>query len=207
MKAISGFPPELKMPTEPGYNERTLLAELRNGSVGAFEELFNRYWEPLYKVAKSKLRSHDEAEEVIQAIFSSLWEKRALLYIDNLGSYLNTSLRNRILNIIRDKIPKEKYWAYYAAFMPDHNDDTNQAVALDELNEAVESAVDHLPEKSRHVFRMSRVEGRSNAEIASIMNISEKAIEYHLTKSLKHLRVHLKDFIPLLILSGIGLGM
>jgi RNA polymerase sigma-70 factor (ECF subfamily) len=59
----------------------------------------------------------------------------------------------------------------------------------------VEVAVSRLPEKSQQVFRLNRLEGKSIREIANLMKLSEKAIEYHLTKSLKELRIHLKDFI------------
>ncbi len=183
------------MPSQTNHNESLLLADLRKGSVKAFEEIFRRHWLPLYKSARNKLRSHDEAEEVIQSIFSTLWEKRESLMITNLAYYLNTSLRNRILNIIRNRIPQEKYWDYYKTFIPQHGNITDQVVAFDDLKSAVELAVNHLPEKSREVFRLSRLEGRSNAEIADLLNVSEKAIEYHLTRSLKELRVQLKDFI------------
>jgi len=189
------------MPNQTEYNEPLFLAELRQGSVHAFEEIFKRHWEPLYRIAKSKLRSHEEAQEVIQNIFSSLWEKRESLLITNLTYYLNTALRNRILNMIRDKMPREKYWNYYKAFIPQHQDTTDHVVAFEELNNAVELAVKHLPEKSRQVFKLSRLEGRSNAEIANLLKVSEKAIEYHLTKSIKELRIHLKDFITLLLIS------
>jgi RNA polymerase sigma-70 factor (ECF subfamily) len=177
------------------YNEALLLADLRKGNVHAFEKIFKRHWESLYRSAKSKLHSHEEAEEVIQSIFSTLWEKREALLITNLPYYLNTALRNRILNMIRDKIPQEKYWDYYKVFLPNHQNTTEHIVSFDELNSAVELAVNHLPEKSRQVFRLSKLEGRSNAEIADLLKVSEKAIEYHLTKSIKKLRVHLKDFI------------
>src|SRR5688500_14672852 len=173
------------MPNQTEYNETLLLAELRNGSIPAFEKIFKRHWEPLYHSAKIKLRSHDEAEEVIQNIFSALWEKRESLFITNLSFYLNTALRNRIINMVRDKITQEKYWNYYKAFMPGHQDITDQVVAFDDLNNAVEVAVSNLPEKSREVFKLSRIEGRSNAEIANLLQLSEKAIEYHLTKSIK----------------------
>lgn len=183
------------MPNQAEHNEALLLSELRSGCIPAFEKIFKQYWEPLYRIARSKLGSHEEAEEVIQAIFSTLWEKRATLVITNLTWYLNAALRNRILNIIRDKIPKEKYWNYYKAFIPSQGDVTEQRVAFEELNSAVELAVNSLPEKSRQVFRLSRLEGRSNAEIAKLLQVSEKAIEYHLTRSLKELRIHLKDFM------------
>lgn len=183
------------MPKPSEYNETVLLENLREGSVHAFEQIFGRHWAPLYRVAKLKLRSHDEAEEVLQHIFSRLWEKRQSVLITNLTYYLHTALRNRILNMIRDKIPQEKYWNYYRTFIPQHEDVTDQLVAFDDLHDAVELAVSHLPEKSRQVFRLSKFEGRTNAEIASLLHVSEKAIEYHLTKSLRALRIHLKDFI------------
>lgn len=183
------------MPNENDYNEVLLLADLRQGCVLAFKRIFEKHWSPLYRNAKLKLGCHDEAEEVIQNIFSSLWEKRETLHITNLTYYLNTALRNRILNIIRDRIPQEKYWNYYKAFMPRSQYVTDQAIAFDDLNGAVEQAVSQLPEKSREVFKLSRLEGRSNAEIATLLHVSEKAIEYHLTRSLKELRVHLKDYI------------
>lgn len=183
------------MPDQTDYNETLLLADLRKGSVHAFKRIFEWHWERLYRQAKLKLHDHDEAEEVLQNIFSILWEKRESLLITNLTFYLNTALRNRIINIIRDRIPQEKYWNHYKHFMPRHQDLTEQAVALKELDEAVELAVRNLPEKSRQVFKLSRLEGRSNAEIANLLHLSEKAIEYHLTRSLKALRVHLKDFI------------
>ena len=183
------------MPNQTDYNEALLLDALRKGSVSAFEQIFKRHWEALYRSAKAKLGSHEDAEEITQGIFSSLWEKRESLLITNLTFYLHTSLRNRILNIVRDRIPEEKYWNYYKAFIPHVQDSTDQAIAFNDLSDAVELAVKHLPEKSREVFKLSRLEGRSNAEIANILKLSEKAIEYHLTKSLKALRIHLKDFI------------
>lgn len=175
--------------------EAKLLADLRKGSVRAFEQIFNDHWDPLYKRARAKLRSHEEAQEVIQNIFSVLWEKREKLLITNLSYYLNTALRNRILNIIRDKIPHQKYWDYYKTFIPQQVQATEEVMEFEDLNSAVELAVENLPEKSRQVFKLSRLEGRSNAEIARLLKVSEKAIEYHLTKSLKELRLHLKDFI------------
>lgn len=183
------------MPHHSEYNESLLLENLRNGSVHAFEQIFERHWGRLYRVAKLKLRSHDEAEEVLQHIFAKLWEKRQSLLITNLSYYLHTALRNRILNLIRDKIPQEKYWNYYKTFIPQQQDVTDQHVAFDDLSDAVEIAVRHLPERSRQVFKLSKLEGRTNAEIASLLHVSEKAIEYHLTRSLKELRIHLKDYI------------
>jgi RNA polymerase sigma-70 factor (family 1) len=183
------------MPDQTDYNENLILNNLRAGSREAFEEIFKRFWNPLYVMARSKVQSREEAEEIVQSIFSALWEKRATLVITNLSFYLQTAVRNRIINSIRSKITEHKYWEYYKAFMPQYKESTEDTVAFNALNEAVEKAVDRLPEKSKLVFKLSRLEGWSITEIARHLKLSEKAIEYHLTKSLKQLRIHLKDFI------------
>jgi RNA polymerase sigma-70 factor (family 1) len=177
------------------HSDEILIKNLRKGDTQAFEQIFRKYWQRLYVVAKAKLMSHDEAEEVIQGIFSALWEKRATLLIHDLEHYLHVCVRNKVLNQIRSNITKEKYWAHYKTFLPQSNEVTADTVAFIDLDNALENAVNALPEKSRQVFRLSRVEGRSNAEIASLLALSEKAIEYHLTKSLKDLKVRLKDYI------------
>lgn len=176
-------------------NDEVLLEGLRRGDANAFELIFRKYWRELYLVAKGKLYSHDDAEEIIQSIFSNLWEKRSTLLIHDLENYLHTSVKNRIVNYIRDNITKETYWARYAVFLPKHEDNATQAVDLDELEKAIETALQSLPEKSREVFHLSRVEGKSTAEIANQLSLSQKAIEYHLTKSLKNLKVILRDHI------------
>lgn len=182
-------------------NEQQLIERLRNGSASAFEQIFRQYWRPLYGIAKSKLNSHDDAEEVLQAIFSSLWEQRERLFITNLHAYLHTSVKNRVINVIRSRITQENYWDHYRKFIPEIQNTTENIIAYDDLNEVLEAAVSRLPEKSRKVFKLSRLEGRSNSEIANLLKVSEKAIEYHLTKSLRQIRLHIKDFIAIILVS------
>jgi RNA polymerase sigma-70 factor (family 1) len=178
--------------------ETRLLELLTKGSAEAFEEIFRKYWHSLYLKARSKTMSHEEAEEIVQSIFSTLWEKRNTILITHLSFYLYTSVRNRVINVIRQRATQQKYWDNYVKFIPQSQPATETAVNYSELNGAVEAAIDHLPERSRRVFRLSRLEGRSNAEIAQLLHVSEKAIEYHITKSMRTLRLHLKDYILLL---------
>lgn len=176
------------------YTDEQLLYALREGDKNAFEEIFKRYWTRFYTLARTKIQSHEEAEEIVQAIFFSIWEKRETLAITNLAYYIQTAVKNRVINHIRHQITQRKYWEYYKQFIPSQRPLTQDVVEFDDLNNAVTIAVNSLPEKSRQVFKLSRLEGRSTAEIANHLKLSEKAIEYHLTKSLKHLRLHLKDF-------------
>ena len=71
---------------------------------------------------------------------------------------------------------------------------TDESVQFADLSKAVEEAMKKLPEKSVEVFKLSRFENQSVKEIARQLNLSEKAVEYHITKSLKVLKEHLKAF-------------
>lgn len=181
------------------HSDEALLRAFRNGSKHAFEEIFNRYWYPLYKIAYSKLRSHETAEEIVQEVFTAIWHNRKTLNILNLSHYLSGSVRNRAIDHLRVKMREAKYWQYYKDFMPTHSSDTEETVTFNELNNTIETIISTLPEKSQQVFRLNRLEGRSVSEIAKFLQLSERTIEYHLTKSLRQIRGHLKDMILFLV--------
>lgn len=189
------------MRTYSQYDEEILFASIRKGDKAAFAELFNRYWSKAFSMAYQKLNDQDATEEIVQELFISLWNRRESLSIHNFSAYLYTSIKNKCLNYIESKIIERKHWAYYKQFIPQADHETEKMVSYDVLLEAINTSMESLPKKTRRVFQLNRLEGRSVSEIANVLNLSEKAIEYHLARSLKHLRMHLKDFTLLLVLS------
>lgn len=177
------------------YKDHELLDAIRHDDDGAFAELFKRYGKQVYKMAYSRVRSREAAEEIVQNLFIAFWDRRTTQSIDNISSYFYTAVKHKVLNVIESQIVQKKYWDYYKNFIPRQENLTEQTVEFNELLAAIEKRIEYLPEKSKKVFRLNRLEGHSITEIANALNLSEKAIEYHLTRSLKELRLHLKDFI------------
>ena len=64
--------------------DNELVDQLREGSGAAFEQIFKKYWQRLYRLALNKLQTAQEAEEVVQELFASIWEKRERLIVNNL---------------------------------------------------------------------------------------------------------------------------
>jgi RNA polymerase sigma-70 factor (family 1) len=172
-----------------------LLEAVRQNDKKAFAELFKRYWKKVYAMTYALVRSEKPTQEIVQDIFISLWDKRLTLSINHLPSYLYVTAKNRTLNYISSQITREKYWNYYKQFIPVQENVTANAVEFNELMEALEDGIEQLPEKSKKVFRLNHLEGHSISEISNLLNLSEKAIRYHLTQSVKKLRLHLKDYI------------
>lgn len=168
---------------------------MNDGGAKAFNTLFNRYWRKAYKTAYEKVKSKEVAEEIVQDIFMMVWDKRGTLTITNFSLYLMAAVKYRAVDFIRSQLVKQKYWNYYKIFIPQTDDSTEKQVAFNELMSTIEESMESIPEKSRKIFYLNKLEGKSVKEIAHLLHLSEKAIEYHLTKSIKTLKLHIKDFI------------
>lgn len=175
------------------FTDQELLHALRHDDEKAFSELFRRYWRKVHAMAYARVRSKEVTEEIVQDLFASLWDRRATHSIRSLPSYFYQAVKFKALNYIEARIVQEKYWKYYQQFIPRTVDNTR--LDYEGLVEAIEAGMETLPEKSKKVFRLHRLEGWSIPEIASLLNLSEKAIQYHLTQSVKKVRVHLKNYI------------
>lgn len=185
------------------HNDDDLIKALRLGDKRAFEIIFDRYWFKLYHVAYSRLKSREEAEEIVQDIFTSIWKNHDTLLISNLSFYLFASVRKRTINTLRSKLTHQKYWDYYSRFFKDYAESTEEDLQLAELNNEIEKAILKLPEKSQAVFRLNRIQGLSVGEIAESLHTPQRTIEHHLTRSIRELRIHLKDYILLALYTAV----
>lgn len=67
----------------------------------------------------------------------------------------------------------------------------------EEIQRIVQETMNTLPEKTQEIFFLSRYENKTFKEIAEIVNLSPKTVEYHISQALKSLRIALKDYLPL----------
>lgn len=177
------------------WPDTALLDAVQTGNEGAFEEVYKRYCYRLFTMAYRKLKSREVAEELVQDLFATLWTKRAEGQIQQLEPYLFSALRYRIINYVKSQRVRDGYALYCRLAQSDATHNTEEQLAHQDLNTALRAGLDRLPEKSREVFRLSRLEHHTVPEISGRLHLSEKAIEYHITKSLKLLRGYLRDFL------------
>jgi RNA polymerase sigma-70 factor (family 1) len=180
------------------FSDEVLVILLKKDDEKAFKEIYNRYWQQLYKTAYNKLHLHEIAEETVQNIFVKLWEKRFVSSIQHLENYLQTAIKYQVINYYKSLFTKEKYLqnAKHEFLV---TDTSANKLLLDELAVTIDKALHELPEKTQRIFNLSRNENFSVKKISESMHLSEKAVEYHITKSLKQLRVYLKEIISVLI--------
>jgi len=179
--------------TENSLDEVTGL--LINGDHGAFEYIYKTYWYKIFLVAYRKTKSKETAEELVQELFLNLWNKRESLKINQLEHYLFSSIKHSIFAYYASQSLKHKYIESARNQVESENSVIEAAIAVDEIHIALLKGLETLPDKTKKVFQMSRFENLSVHQIAKKLELSDKAVEYHLTKSLKILKTLLKDFI------------
>ncbi|MEX2602178.1 MAG: RNA polymerase sigma-70 factor [Balneolaceae bacterium] len=181
--------------------EQFWIENIRNGDERAFEILFKKYYEQLTRLTHGYVRSRAIAEELVQEVFTEIWISRETWYItESLRSYLYRAARNRSLNYLKHQEVKRRY---DPEWMEHHHQpglpDVDEPVSDEVLREAIRSALEELPERSKTTYKLHRHDGLTYKEIAAVMGVSVKTVESHMSKTLKLLRSRLSKFLPVLL--------
>lgn len=173
-------------------DEQQIIAEMRLGRQDTFREVFDAHYEGLCRYAFTLLKDMDDAEDIVQAAFVKIWEKRAEIEIRfALRSYLFKTIYHQCLNQLQHREVQLKHQAYGQQEM---KSEVALSVAFsDELEDNINNAINTLPPQCRAVFVMSRYEELKHAEIADQLGISVNTVQNQISKALGILRTALKD--------------
>lgn len=167
-------------------NDIALLALLKDGDETAFTEIYNQYWEPLYFMAHKRLQSAQDAEEIVQQVFLTLWHKRADLSIQSLPFYLAAMVRYAIYrhfaNLNRKKEQTDTLKAITAEQSPAF--DIDNKFLLDILNKLA----NELPDKHRIVFLQHKLMDRPLEEVAGELGVSVRTAEGYVARVMQVMR-------------------
>ncbi|HEY3404955.1 MAG TPA: RNA polymerase sigma-70 factor [Ohtaekwangia sp.] len=175
--------------------DEELLGQLRNGEENAFAVIYKRYATELRNFAAARIGLREDAEEIVQEVFVSLWVRR-----DNLTSridlrpYLFTSVKYMIIRYISHRKVKQKYAEHYRLFEAAY--DSLEITDLDpETTRAfMDKALAQLPVRCQEALNMRLKENLSNSDIAARMNISKATVENYIVSGVKSLRESFRDF-------------
>lgn len=173
-----------------------------------FNQLYEKYNRRFIRFAKSYVVENEVAEDIVCDTFMYYWEHKQIVVEQNLSAYLLTVIKHKCLNYLKHQALEEqaKYsfhslgeWelklkiSTLEGFEP-------EKLLTDEIQALVQKALRSMPEQTRNIFLRSRYQSQSNKEIAAQLGCSVKTVEYHISRSLKILRIILKDYFPIYLI-------
>ena len=180
-----------------------LTKDIVQGNKEAFQKLFELYFDRLVIFAQHFVIHQDIAKDIVQDAYLYIWEQRLSLSIHtSLKSYLFKIVHNSCLrNLARQKLKMifEQSEAIRLLetelFYFDSIETSSGNLIYKELRELIMNSIQMLPERTKQAFLYSRKDGLPFREIALKMSISVKAVEDHISRSLRILRTALKEYL------------
>lgn len=181
-------------------HEHELLQRIQSGDKEAFALVYELYFDILFAHGMGMLHDDEQVRDVIQEVFVQLWNRRGSLDITvSLNAYLYAAIRYGVLKVIRRTKSYDQYLHHLQAVSLATSGPADMRVREMELAQAIERNIAALPRKMREVFELSRLQGLSHREIASLLHISEHTVKRQVSNALAILRDKLHDWQFLLL--------
>ncbi|WP_455640967.1 RNA polymerase sigma-70 factor [Parabacteroides sp.] len=173
-----------------------------------FEDIYLSYFSKMKHFAQEYVILEEDAENIVQDVFTELWEKREILSMPvNLIAYLFTTIKNKCLNHLRHKmIVQETANQLQEEYIITLRMNLNSLEVFDQnifseqdIEKIITRALNTLSPKCKEIFIMSKIEGKKQKQIAEELNISINTVETQIGIAYKKLRVELKNYLPLFI--------
>ncbi|MGJ1536295.1 RNA polymerase sigma factor [Sphingobacterium multivorum] len=181
-------------------NDLNTLSLLADGDEAIFSQVYESYWEDLFKYVMRILNDLDETADIVQESFISFWEIKAQVpRIRSLKAYLFILARNKAFKRLKEKLKNQHLVEQMSSFYAEHGATSPESMELKELSDWIDTEINKLPERMREVFILSRKQYLSYQEIAQLLNISDQTVKKQIYNSLKFLRQHIDPaYLPYL---------
>lgn len=177
----------------PDYNKHTdqeLASLLRGGDQGTFAFIYNKFKASLYLHALRTIKDADQATDIVQEVFTNLWERRSeFVPTSSIDNYLYGAVRNRVFNAIAHQNITDRYAKSIQTFFEKGEFFTDNLIREKELNQIIEKEIEALPKKMREVFLLSRNTDLSHKEIGKVLGISDTTVKKQVGNAVRILRL------------------
>lgn len=153
-----------------------------------FDTLYDLYAAKVFGFLMHNLQNNDEAKDLLQDVFADVWHQRHSTNITtSIERYLITISKYKLIDFYKKN---QKVVALETSPLSEQATSATPEdwVVFTQMKERMLTAFQNMPTRTKEIFFLSRKDGLTNKEIAKNLNVTEKAVEYHITKTLKQLK-------------------
>ena len=173
-------------------DDLSLLNALKQGDAGAFQELYSRYWKKIYAIAWHRLGDEGGADDLVQELFISIWERRTEISLNgNFEQYITGAVKFKVISIIRNRAVKERVFNELRMRMTEIEESQIDKAFYPDLDKTMNDALLSLNEHVRAAFLL-RSDNLSIREIASQLGLQEQTVRNYIADALLRIRAVVK---------------
>ena len=183
--------------------EKEIIDAVKAGDRAMWAEVIKKYYTALLNFSMGFTKEKESAEELVQDVFVNVWSKRDYLNIDiSLRAYLYRATRNHSLNYVKRRQFEFDYQKGLANSITPYKNEVEDTYRFNEIEQALNDAIEALPTKRREIFKLSRYEDLTYKEIAEALEIPVRTVHYQIGLALKDLRDKLKHLVDPSLMGG-----
>jgi RNA polymerase sigma-70 factor (family 1) len=177
------------LPENNLHNEQELLKRVAESDQVAFSRVFEMFRNDVYMHALTYSKSAQFSEELVLDIFLKVWNNRQQLdAVNHFRNYLFILSKNHIISAMRKRLSEGNPSGTLDELTADMISPSHQ-MEIKEAEDLIRKAIDGLPPQQKLAFTLSRVENKTYDEIASIMGITKRTVNFHIVQALNTLRI------------------
>ena len=162
------------------------ISALQRGEPGAYAQLYEQHWKSMYKQALGRVEDDQVAQDIVQDVFVSLWQKRERLVISvSMEAFLAGCVKLQVLAYFKKE--KVRLRVIEKAMQQMEILLDTEVLPQAEMDRSLQRALKGMPENMRQSFLL-RCDNRSIREIADILGIAEQTVSNNLNEVVKRLR-------------------
>lgn len=170
--------------------DKELLERIITDDHDAFSVLVHRYNKRLYGIIRNRVRDEDDSKDILQEVFISFWNRRHRLELrGEIFPYLSQAVRYAVIDW---HIKHEQYLTKIELLLPESETPAvDKQIIANELRLEILELTDKLPLTVRTVFKLSKIDHKTNREIAEELKLSDKTVRNSLSIAINFLRRHM----------------
>jgi len=171
---------------------RELAVLVSQGDRQAFNQLYQRFYNPVYSVMLQYTKNAEDAEDILQLTFLRLWEKRQeLIRVEAPEDWIFIIARNEFLNRFRKRRSEDSYRRYLLQVFSEESQSPEELLITRQKEELIQKAIAALPDRQKEAFLLNRHNGFTYEKVAATMNVSKETVKEHIGRALKAIKSYL----------------